>query len=82
MGTHSPGCGCLGVVHLGELDRRACWLLYKSSFNPLARFHPNSGGDRWRDCEIAFGQRAFCCPGDFVFIGDRPSYRGDEIAFH
>jgi hypothetical protein len=25
---------------------------------------------------------AFCCPGDFVFIGDRPSYRGDEIAFH
>jgi uncharacterized protein len=36
----------------------------------------------WRDCGIAFGQRAFCCPGDFVFIGDRPSYRKDEIAFH
>jgi hypothetical protein len=30
----------------------------------------------------AYSAQAFCCPGDFVFIGDRPSYRWDEIAFH
>jgi hypothetical protein len=82
MGTHPPGRGCFGVVHLGELDRRAGWPLYKSSVNSFARSHSRAGGDRGRDCGIAFGQQAFCCLGDFVFIGDRPTYRGDEIAFH
>ena len=82
MGTHSPGRSCFSVVHLGKLDRRAGWLLYKSSFNSFARSHPRSGCDHWRRRGIAFGQQAFCCPGDFAFIGDSPSYRRDEIAFH
>ena len=82
MGAHPPGRSCFGIVHLGELDRRAGWLLYKSSFNSFARSRPRNGGDRGRDRGIAFGQQAFCCPGDFALIGDSPSYRRDEIAFH
>ena len=82
MGAHSTGRSCFGVVHLGELDRRAGWLLYKSSFNSFARSHPRSICNHWRRRGIAFGEQAFCCPGDFAFIGDSPSYRWDETAFH
>src|SRR5213082_3610792 len=82
MGTHPPSRSCFGVVHLGELDRRTGWLLYKGSFHSFAGSRPRSSCDNWRDCGIAFGQQAFCCPGDFIFIGDSPSYRRNEIAFH
>src|SRR5204863_201717 len=61
---------------------RAGWLLYKGSFDSFAGSRPRSSCDNWRDCGIAFGQQAFCCAGDFVFIGDSPSYRRDETAFH
>ena len=43
LGSHSTSRGCLGAIHLGELDRRAGWLLHKSPHHPFAWIHSRSG---------------------------------------
>ena len=82
MGAYSTGrCG-FGAIHLGELDCRARWLLHKSSLNSFPGSHPCRSRDYWRDCRFESGKQASCCPGNFAFTGDSPSYRRNEIDFH
>ena len=82
MGAHPPGRSCFGAIHLGELDRRAGRVLHKSSFNSFAWSYSCSSGDHWRHYGLVSGQQASCCPGNFAFSGDSPSYRRNEIDIH
>ena len=82
MGAHPPGRSCFGAIHLGELDRRAGRVLHKGSFNSFAWSYPCSSGDHWRHYGLVSGKQASCCPGNFAFSTDSPSYRRSEIDIH
>src|SRR4029077_6644971 len=76
-----PGFSSFIIIHLGELDRRAGWLLHKSTHHPFARIHSRSG-DYWRHYRIASGETAFRGPRNFALARNSAGHCGNQIDIH
>ena len=79
MGSHSTSRGRVRAVHLGELDRRAGWLLHKNSDHPFARIHSRGSSNYRRHYWLASGKQAFRCPRYLALPSNSPGHRGNQI---
>src|SRR5439155_14505176 len=82
VGSHSASRRRLGAVHLGELDRRANWLLHKNPHHPFARTHSRSGSNYRRHHRLASGEPAFRRASDLALPRDCAGHCGNEINLH
>ena len=77
-----PGFSSFIIIHLGELDRRAGWLLHKSTHHPFARIHSRSGSNYRRHYRIASGEQAFRGPRNFALPRNSAGHCGNQIDIH
>ena len=82
VGAHSTGRRRLGALHLGELDRRANWLLHESSFHTFPRIHSRSSSNHRRFNRLAFGKQTLCRANDLILPRGRVAYRRNQIDFY